>query len=441
MKKITVLLAILSIFVATVSANTNKEVNESGKKTVVLWGFSQSDLEPVEKAYEEMYPDVDIKLVIKTAGDYPNLLKQVLKDGTDPDSPDVFVTDIVYTKQFINSKFSEDLSALEKSADNAGMFEYIKDIGRDSSGILKGLSWQSTVGGFYYRRSLAKKYFGTDDPDQVYEAISNLQKFKEEAARISEESNGTVSMISSVNELQYAFLYSRKSSWIVDGKLNIDQNVYDLFTTSKEFYDNKYLARVPKLYSAEWYSTMRDNYKLDNKNHYVLGYIMPAWALSNHIAPNAKPADGNGIDTTGDWAITRAPLDYIRGGSWLIVNSESKVKEEAKKFIETVTTNVDFLVPVMKEKGGFSSSAVVNALIGGDYSNDFLGGQNQFDVFNALAKNVDGRNLVSPYDKELNTLLAGKLSQYVNGSKSLEDCISEFKAEVDSQFGEVIEVE
>lgn len=428
------LCAALFLFASTASAQA------SAKKTIVLWGFSQTDLEPIQKLYQSSHPDVDVRLVIKSAGDYPNLLKQILQGGQTADSPDVFVLDIVYAKLFTESSWVADLSSLQGAATNAGMFPYVQDIGRDSKGRLKALSWQSTVGGFYYRRSLAKQYLGSDDPQKVYAAVKDLPTFRATAEKLKQKSEGSLSLISSRNELQFALLYSRQNSWIKNGALVLDPNVDTLLDLSKEFYDNKYEARIPALYTTDWYSTMRDAYKLDGKTQYVLGYLLPAWALSNHFIPNAKSADGSGTSTIGDWALTQGPVDYIRGGSWLAVNANSPMKAEALKFVGAVTTDLDFMVAMAREKGDFTSSEKVNAKLGSGYKSEFLGGQNPFEIFNGLAKRVHAANLVSPYDKEINALFAEQLAQYATGKKDKGKAIADFKAGVSNQFGDIIEV-
>jgi hypothetical protein len=47
------------------------------------------------------------------------------------------------------------------------------------NGRVYGMSWQTTPGALFYRRSLAKKYLGTDDPTQVQMYLSDLPKFLE----------------------------------------------------------------------------------------------------------------------------------------------------------------------------------------------------------------------------------------------------------------------
>lgn len=433
--RVTLLLSVALLLIAGTAFGQS-----AAKKPVVLWGFSQTDLEPIQKLYQASHPDVEVRLVIKSAGDYPNLLKQILQGGQTADSPDVFVLDIVYAKLFTESNWAADLSSLQGAATSAGMFPYVQDIGKDSKGRLKALSWQSTVGGFYYRRSLAKQYLGSDDPQKVYEAVKDLSAFRATAEKLRQKSGGSVSLISSRNELQFALLYSRQNAWIKDGALVLDPNVNTLLDISKEFYDNKYEARIPALYTTDWYSTMRDAYKLDGQTQYVLGYLLPAWALSNHFIPNAKSADGSGKSTIGDWALTQGPVDYIRGGSWLAVNASSPNKAEALKFVQTVTTDLDFMVAMAKEKGDFTSSEKVNAKLGSGYKSEFLGGQNPFEIFNALAKKVKASSLVSPYDKEINALFAEQLAQYSTGKKDKAKAIADFKAGVSNQFGDIIEV-
>ena len=45
------------------------------------------------------------------------------------------------------------------------------------NGIQKGVTWQATPGLFAYRRSIAKKVLGTDDPDQVQKQLKDWDKF------------------------------------------------------------------------------------------------------------------------------------------------------------------------------------------------------------------------------------------------------------------------
>ena len=43
-------------------------------------------------------------------------------------------------------------------ADYADLYDYTLEIGKSTSGVQKGLSWQAAAGGFCYREDLAEKY-------------------------------------------------------------------------------------------------------------------------------------------------------------------------------------------------------------------------------------------------------------------------------------------
>ena len=56
------------------------------------------------------------------------------------------------------------------------MIPYVDELSRDKEGDIRGLSWQSTPGGFWYKKALAKEYLGTDDPDELAAMLSDWDK-------------------------------------------------------------------------------------------------------------------------------------------------------------------------------------------------------------------------------------------------------------------------
>ena len=66
-------------------------------------------------------------------------------------------------------------------ADLANQYQYTKDIVTDSSGVLKGVSWQGCPGVMFYSREVAKDVFGTDDPAEIQEYVKDWDTFNETA--------------------------------------------------------------------------------------------------------------------------------------------------------------------------------------------------------------------------------------------------------------------
>ncbi|MDZ7835075.1 MAG: hypothetical protein U5K84_06745 [Alkalibacterium sp.] len=64
--------------------------------------------------------------------------------------------------------------------------DYVWELGRNEAGEMKALSWQTTPGGIYYRRSIAEEVFGTDDPDTIGEQMSTMDGLMEAGAQLEE---------------------------------------------------------------------------------------------------------------------------------------------------------------------------------------------------------------------------------------------------------------
>ena len=60
---------------------------------------------------------------------------------------------------------------------------------------------------------------------------------------------------------------------------------------------------------------------------------------------------------------------------------------------------------------------------------DFLGGQNMFDVFVPANEYANGKNLTQ-YDEKFNKAFRDQVTQYVEGKKSRDEALNEFKKNV-----------
>ena len=91
------------------------------------------------------------------------------------DKIDLFCIEADYALKYVDTAYTLDVmkDIGLKAKDVANQYQYTKDIVTDSKGKLKGVSWQSTPGGFVYRRSYAKQVLGTDDPAKVQALISD----------------------------------------------------------------------------------------------------------------------------------------------------------------------------------------------------------------------------------------------------------------------------
>ena len=104
---------------------------------------------------------------------------QTVREIPADDRVDLFIVDEADLRDYVESEVSLDVTGQigitrEELADQ---FPYTQQMATDGEGRLKAVTWQATPGVFVYRRSIANKVLGTDDPDKVQEAVSDWEKF------------------------------------------------------------------------------------------------------------------------------------------------------------------------------------------------------------------------------------------------------------------------
>ncbi len=438
---------------------TTPETPATGERTVLkVWSFT-NEINTMAIAFEGKHPDVDVQytMIPMTNGEYQTKIKAAL---TTDDRPDVIALEASFVKSYVESDFLADLADLMPAAKAARTYAFVTDVGT-AGGVIKAFAYQATPGAFFYRRSLAKEYFGTDDPAKIQELLSDMDKFTEAAAVVKEKSGGDTYMVASNGDFQNLFFANRTDPWIVDGKLVVDPMVEKYVEIAKTFRDNGYEAQATQ-WQEGWFAGMNDTLADANGNpKKIFSYFLPTWGLPYVLAPNAKSADG-AHDTTGDWAVITGPLPYQWGGTWLGVIKDSPNMELAKEFVRFATldeenltnwaqgvyTN-DYLKAIDPEvapdqaqaAGDFvSSQNVVEKIIPFFDDSDlskFLGGQNSYGGFAEAAPSVNAK-LMTGSDDAIQRALADPLNQYLNGEISLEDMWTSWKGAVQNEFPDLI---
>ena len=159
----------------------------------------------------------------------------------------------------------------------------------------------------------------------------------------------------------------------------------------------------------------------------VFSYFLPTWGLHYTLKPNAG-------DTAGDWAMIPGPAPYRWGGTWVAAYKNTKVPALAKDFIKYVATDDTFLERWAKDTGDLVSNNNVVNKIKDTYSEPFLSGQNHYAEFAAMANNVDGK-LTQGTDQAIEGLWAESVTAYVNGEKTKDQAIADFKDQVSVTLG------
>ncbi len=465
MKKILLSFLIISISLTSVFANGQDEQADNGEigGTLNIWSFT-NELNTMAVAYQEAHPEVDVEytMIPMTNGEYQTKIKAAISSG---DVPDVMALEAAFVRDYVESEFLLPLDDLVPKAKEMQVYPFVLDVGT-YDGVTKAFSYQATPGAVFYRRSIAKKYLGTDDPVKVQEMMKDMDSFKEVAKKIHDQSNGDVYAVCSSGDFNNLFFANRETPWVVDGKLNIDDKVYEMIKTAKQFRDNNWEAQATQ-WASGWFAGMNDSLADASGNEkQVFAYFLPTWGLPYVLMPNAtqKTVDNEtvGKSTVGDWACINGPMPYYWGGTWMGIMDEAKNVTTAKDFIEFSTLNEDTLKnwalgtytneylknidPKIGDTqaqgaGDFVSSQKVVEEIIDEFDNAetsaFLDGQNSYSGFAKAAPEISLK-LMQGTDDAIQRSLNDPLQNYVEGKISFDECIEAFKDEVRTAVPDII---
>lgn len=406
---------VMAFGMAMTGSAAEAETNTDLSGTLEVWGWTTDPQYQIE-AFEKAYPNVTVNYTM-IGTDYDTKMQTIVDNRTE--GPDVFYADVKTVKNYIESDAWETLTDDPYNIDVSDSEDYTVKLGSDSDGNVKALSYQATPGGFWYKRDLAKKYLGTDDPDEISEMLSTTEGMLDVAEKLKEGSNGETHMFASYKDLwQFANYGMRSVAWVDGSKFQMDDYIPEFFDLAKTVRDNDYDAKIDT-WSEAWYASCADDS--------VFGYAEPTWGLQYVIQTGAPDSEGN-------WGIASMPAAYFNGGSYLGVYQESQNKELAAEYVKFVCTNKDFLTQYANDKGDYTSLKSVNKEIADSgYEESWCAGQNTFKFFSDQMDKIN-TDIVTKYDDTIGNLMLNNVDLYLNGQLDKDAAIAQFKDDVASNY-------
>ncbi len=408
---------------------------------ISVWSFTD-EVPTMIQNYIDMHPNCGITMastiIPTTNGTYLPALDTALLDGG-PDAPDIYVVEEAFAGEYIRGvkagyamPYAELGIDVEARIEEADISRYCVEFGTNSEDELIGLGYQGTNGVFAYRRSIAEELWGTSDPNVVASKIGagtgKWDNFFETAELLKEEG---YAIVSGEDDVWKAVENSADKGWICNGDFYLDPQREMYLDYAKKLHDNGYTNGTTQ-WSEEWFYGMQDRAEKP-----VFGYFGPAWLINYTLEPNCG-------ETYGDWAICAPPVDFFWGGTWVLANEEAVAYDEAKreavkKIIEWMTLDCSADGLQYSLANGYldnSPECVISGTIMSvsDGQNEFLGGQNMFDVLSAINQNAAGNNITG-YDETINAIWLKQVRNYINGYVSREKAISDFFKTVEETVG------
>ncbi len=341
---------------------------------------------------------IEVDLQIIPIENYEAKIRPLL--ATDQEVPDIFVGEAAYVRQFVEAGYWETLSQAPYNADVTGMYDYAAAMGTNEAGEVVALTWQTTPGGWFYRRSIAKDVFGTDDPAEIGKLFADWDTVLDTAQRLQDSG---YTMFSGIGETVFRIFYSnRENPWVNrNDEFFIDDQIKDYFRIAKTIRDSEFDAKL-----ADWSGPFFEEMNTVPGDANVFVYGWPTWGLQFVLSGQTN--------SSGDWAVTTGPGPFFWGGTWLGIYKDSPNKAAAWAFINMLTQDEEYMAYYTRKSEDFLANRKVMAEATPGFSSPTLAGQNHFEYFASQAEDIDG-SAIQGYDYQVNQILAPVMNEYLEG--------------------------
>ena len=426
---------------ADTADSTDTAIGEGDK--LVVWTLANDLIDFGERFKEET--GVEVETVVIEPANYPTKVQTALLAGEK--DPDIIVGEPKMLEDFYDAGFFANLDELGAQDYADQIVDYVWQVGQDSDGIQRAISYQITPAGIYYRRDIAKEVFGTDDPDEVGKLFADYPTILETAQTLK---NAGYRIFSSDAEMN---VFSGDSAWVVDGVLNVDQSRIDYMDLCTQLYQED-LTAYANQWSTPWYQAMAgevpiltadiQSYADDSVNVWdaeafaeategldttqVFAFGLPAWGV-------LTMRDNVG-DTSGLWGVCSGPASGFDGGTYIGISSQSEKKDLAWDFVKFCTLNEDTADWWIEYSQGDTVSLKSALEKHKDDENRIYGGEKLYQFWLAQAENID-TSKVTRYDQAIGDAWGNAISAVKTGEKTKDEAINEFYDLIESTYPDI----
>ena len=369
---------------SSTAAKVNTDESAQGKVlNIYCWNTEFQDRFKYFEKSGKLPSDVKVNFVVTPNENnaYQNALDAALlkqNDAPADEKIDIFLIEADYALKYVDTDYTMAVSDLGiTDSDLSKQYQYTKDVVTDSNGVLKGLSWQGCPGVLFYNRDAAKAVLGSDDPSEVQNYVKDWDTFNDTAKKMKDAG---YTITSSANDTYRVYSNNVTSKWVVDGKINIDDNIMKWVDDSKELVDAGETGTY-ELWSDDW---KKGFYPEGN----VFCYFGPAWLVNFSMAADTEGS----IGYNGGWGATEGPQGFFWGGTWICAATGTDNQSLVKDILLQMTTNDDVMKEIIEKDDDFvNNQDVIAEMADSSYSSKILGGQNPLGIYSSGVSKLDLR--------------------------------------------------
>jgi ABC-type glycerol-3-phosphate transport system substrate-binding protein len=417
MKKGVMCMLFVLVLMFPLFAQGTKDAAPSDAMSGVLnvWS-SGEELGRFVENFNKVYPNIEVKITVVPNSEFVAKITPALAGGQ---GPDIFTGESDYVKYFVNAGVWQDLRQAPYSCDQytGDLWDYVRSVGTDSSGAVRALSWQASPGSLIYRRDLAQKVLGVSEPAEVAKHLNSNQAMLQAAAAFKAQG---IKMFASWEDIMNMQFSNRKSPWVVAGKLSIDPSMVEFMDMAKTITEKGYDLGVSP-WAPEWMAAVEGND--------CFCYVLPTWGYQFVVKPSAAT-------TIGKWGLSQGAVPYVKGGTWLGINKDSKKKDMAWAFIKYVTLDSEAQIAYARKYSEYVSLKSADAALATGPGEEVLGGQNLFAFYNDQMAKIPS-DLMTQYDGQLNNAFLSVVRSYATGKLTKDAALQQFVEDARTAYPEL----
>ena len=348
------------------SAETDSSSGDDEVVTLTYWGWDSNFYEPMFEAYEAEHPNVHFEPTAVEYGEMITKAQQALASGSELPTMLALSNNSIATWKDMD--ICEDLTKYGFEVDN--YLDSLASMTVTDDGAVIGIEESINPAAVAYKRDLALEYFGTDDPDELYEMFSSYDAYVEKGKEVHDKSNGEVFLFHSGQTIAEWFYFASDIPTMEDDTVQYTDKMGDTMDKLIELRD---VGAVDTYQNG----TPEANATYADDKH--IFYPCPNWAITFYIMENDP-------DGAGNWGIMPSPVNYNSGGSALAMTKSAteEQKEAAYDFMiwafegdgaEIARDKVGYITPYLEKMNDPEWTKT------SDEINEFFGGQDVGEVF------------------------------------------------------------
>lgn len=351
-------------------------ISKIGKETINIYAWDNS-MKPQVDMFKKKYPKYAKRINyvnLNASGEYADEVNNAVQAGG-KFAPDIIFWDSNDLGYAMSKSYTVPLSKIGFDARwYNDAYNYTKVLGK-KNGKLTAVTASVCPGAYAYKRTAAKKAFGTDYSVTVQTKMKDWSTFLSSAKTANKKD---VKILSSISDPIPAVLYSSTTAFAKNGVKQFPSNISTMYNVSKYLKTGDYTKNRTR-WSYDW--------EKDMSNPEVLGYFVAPWMLQNMKT--------KGVNLK-NYALIEGPADYYWGGTFMTATNKCHNKGLAQLFLYTLTCDKDFqykyaVSSVTVPNNKTATAKIINAKIG---ARKFGTANDPYKVFDKVARKIKGRPII-----------------------------------------------